>query len=105
MRNALPLDLSGAFVDRIDHPTVERAIFGRITIAVQTGTEGCFWITADGTGYEDAVSPNDWTRMSEPGNRRAPENVFTCLRVPTVREILSFGYARSLRSAESGPAS
>src|SRR5258705_8686176 len=98
--HALPKNLAALFVEGIDHPSLTRAIFGGVAVAVKTGPEGRIWVSADCAGHKDLVTPNDGTRMREPGNRGAPKNVLTSLRVPPIREMLSLCYARSLLSAE-----
>src|SRR6185436_1794853 len=77
-----PDNFPAAFVDRIKHPTLLRAILRRVTIAIQAGAETCFRITADGGGQKDPVSPNHRARMCESGNWRLPENVLARFAVP-----------------------
>src|SRR5215213_6963575 len=98
--DSFPLNPAGAFVERVDDPTMRRAIFRRITITVKSGTKRCLWITADGGGHEDPISPNYRTRVCQPGNRCAPEDVLAVLCVPLVGKILTVGDARGLRATK-----
>src|SRR6185436_4654725 len=55
LRYSLPGNLSGASVDRVDDPTMNRTIFRRVAVSVQAGAESSFWIATDGAGDKHAV--------------------------------------------------
>ena len=88
-----PKNFSSLFVERVDDPTVLRAIFGSIAITVKAGTKRSLGITTDCAGYEDAISPNDRARVGQTRNRCTPKNVLSCFCIPLVRKILTFGDA------------
>src|SRR6185503_10936624 len=91
--HALPEYLAASFVEGIDRPAMARAILRSIAIAIKSGTERRLWITTHSACHKDAIAPNDRARVREARKRCAPENVFTALGVPGVRQVLALGDA------------
>src|SRR5581483_10636427 len=78
----LPEQLAGVALKAEDAPTLHGDVVGRVALAVKPALEACIRLAADGRGDEDAVAPDDWARMREPRNRRAPGNAGALCRVP-----------------------
>jgi hypothetical protein len=89
----LPECLSIAFIERIDDPAMLRPITRRITITIESRSKSSLGIAAYGCGHEDTVTPNDWAGVGKTRYRSSPKYVFAGLRIPTVWEVLVFGYA------------
>src|SRR3954452_4454203 len=98
--DSFPKDLAALFVERVDHEAMPGTIGGGVAVAVKTGTKRSLWIGADGARNEDSISPNDWTRVGQAGNRCVPENVVARLAVPLIGQVLSFGNAGSVWSTK-----
>src|SRR2546422_2419794 len=101
----LPEDFAAAFVQRVNHPSLRRVILRRVAIAIQPWLEAGFGVGADGAGDEDARAPDDRAGMREARNRRAPQNVFACLAIPPIAQVLPLGYARGFRPTDRRPVS
>jgi hypothetical protein len=104
-RDSLPADLSGALVDRVEHPSLRRSIVGGVAVAVETGLERCVASARDRARDEDRVAPHDRARVRESGNRRFPEDVFPGRGIPRVRQILFITDAGGFAAAERRPVS
>ena len=96
-RRSLPADLSGALVDRVQHPAMRRSIVRGIAVAVEAGLERGVRAAADGARHEDHVAPDDRAGVRKPGNRPPPQDVRAGRRAPAVRQVLSLGDCRPLR--------
>ena len=92
VRDALPHDLAGALVDRVDHPALARAIVRRVAVAVEPGLERRVRPAADRARHEDADRP----RRSG-SNARGRESA--CARGCSRRSCRPSGRAAAGRSA------
>ena len=75
-------------VERVEHPFLARPVRGRIAVAVQTGLERRVRIGADGSRDENAIAPDDRTRVREAGNRGPPEDVLPLGGIPVIGQVL-----------------
>jgi hypothetical protein len=105
VRDPLPEDLPAAGVERVNRPALLRAIVGCIAVTIEAGLESGVGPRADGAGHIDATAPHDRARMTEAGNRGAPEDVLARLAVPAIGKVLSVRDACGSRPAKRRPAS
>src|SRR5215213_6270009 len=117
VRNALPENLAGRFIEGVDLPCVRWIVFDWFDVAIKT--EACFVLAArNGADHKYLVAPDDWTRVRETGDRNLPTDVFRLRGVefyglrqsfidarrtwPTkLRPVLRMGYGRN-RNQENG---
>ena len=100
----LPDDPAARGIKRIQHPLVRGGVIRRIGAVVRAGLEGCASAAADRARHEQPIAPDDRTRVSEPRNARAPQDVLALLDVPAVGQLLPVCNAGRLRTAERRPA-
>src|SRR4029453_7431854 len=81
-RHALPQYLPARLIERVHHPALRRSVVRGIAVAVQPGLEGRRSTAADGARHEDALAPDDRTRVTQAWNPGAPEDVLAARAVP-----------------------
>ena len=99
----LPDDPAACPIERIQHPLVRRGVSRRIAAVVGAGLEGGTFTAADRACHEQPIAPDDRTRVPEPRNARAPQDVLALLDVPAVGQLLPIGHTGRLRTAERRP--
>src|SRR5687767_11365410 len=81
IRHALPQNLPGLFVERINLPGVSWIVFDRRDIAVETKTRFIFRRAHRGAN-ENLVTPDDRTGVAQTRNSGLPNcvNCFSCVK-------------------------
>ena len=99
----LPEDLSAPFVETEDLELVLREIRAAIDLAGERILENGLRIVRDRAGDVDATAPDDWTRVTQARDQRAPCDVPVCLHVPRDGDAARFEDAGRLRPSEGWP--
>src|SRR5438093_992997 len=92
----LPGDLARLFVQAVNDPLMTGLVRHRLNIAVQPDLELRVGLPTDSRGDEDLVSPDDWTRMAEAGDRCLPFHVLARRHVPLSRSWETLGNAAGI---------
>src|SRR4029079_2136965 len=102
---SLPQDLSGRLVQAVQLPFVRREIVNRLHVAVETGLDAVIAGAADRRRRKHAVTPHDWARVRDAGDRRLPLDVLAARGVPIGDRALSVAIAGARVAAQWRPGS
>ena len=85
--NLFPEDLSRAFVQAVNLKLMLGEISALVELTGERVLEDGLRIAGNGGGYKDPVAPDNWTRVSEARNGRAPRHVAMRCHIPGNRNV------------------
>ena len=100
---ALPENLSGRLVERVDLPLMLGQVVHRLDVTVQAGPERVVAGLADRGDREHAIAPDHRARVGDAGNRRLPLDVLSARDVPLGDRALTVAVARRAVATKRGP--
>src|SRR5262249_7972044 len=102
-RGLFPKDLPAVLVDAENFPGVRGKVVHRRNIPIEARPHFGIGLAADCRRNEDAITPDDRTRMTQAGNRRLPSYVDRFGSVPCSRWLLPIGDSRGVRPTKLRP--
>ena len=100
---ALPFDLAGLLVERVDPPFVLGIVLDRCDIAIQPDLEAGILLPADRGRHEHLVAPDHRARQAKSGDRRLPGHVGAGGRIPGRGQRKAFSDTQRGNTAELRP--